>query len=47
MYSIELLKRFVKEGLANCPCNICRLLDKEGEKVFGKKEWVRMKNGGK
>jgi hypothetical protein len=47
MDSIELLKKFIKEGRTGCPCSICRSLDKEGEKVFGKKEWRRMKNGGK
>jgi hypothetical protein len=45
MDRVELLKILVKEGLASCPCSVCRSLDKEGEKVFGKKEWRRMKDG--
>ena len=44
MDKIGLLKSFVKRQ-TNCSCGICRELDKEGEKVFGKKEWIRMKNG--
>jgi hypothetical protein len=45
MGKIELLlKNFVKRQ-PNCQCNACRILDKEGEKVFGRKEWIRMKNG--
>jgi hypothetical protein len=46
MGKIALLKLFAK-GRTGCPCNICRSLDKEGEKVFGNKEWRRMKNEGK
>ena len=44
MDRVGLLKSFAK-GRTNCPCNVCRSLDKEGEKVFGEKEWRRMKDG--